>query len=342
MKSKLLILSLLIVLFIGCPKNEESFTPIDQPSLPQRGFYMGTLPTPFQNETFDSVYKKVSEYCEFVPVWGRPTPFYELANDLKGSWGRTFVTQLIRNNGMFPIINLSFIGPGMRLISPPEIENPSLSNPEWRQAYKRASLEIVKAIRPLYLSLGNEVNRWYEFYDTISTNPNSFLNFISLYNEIYDTLKLLSPELKIFVTFAREITSEFREANLNVLRMFDSNKLDLLAFTSYPYAVASINRPEDLPINYYSHIETIIPGKPLSFTEIGWPSLPAFGGESAQAGFIELVAHELTRNQGLSLHLLGWPWLTDLDSNDYMGLIKRNGTPKLGYAVWKNLARYGK
>ena len=61
---------------------------------------------------------------------------------------------------MFPIINLSFIGASMNLVTSPGIKNASLSNTKWRSEYKKASLDFVKAIQPLYLSLGNEVNRW--------------------------------------------------------------------------------------------------------------------------------------------------------------------------------------
>ncbi|MCX8014986.1 MAG: hypothetical protein N2748_03105 [candidate division WOR-3 bacterium] len=333
------------IIFNACKHKEPPLipiVPIDAPSLPARGFFMGILPTPAVNQTFDSAYRQVSRYIEFVPVWGRPTPFYNLADDLAGSWGQTFVTNLIRGNGMFPIINLSFIGPDMNLVSPPDIQNPSLSNQQWRNAYKSSAIEVVKTIRPLYLSLGNEVNRWYEVYDTSATNPNGFQHFVSLYYEIYDTLKILAPTMKIFCTFAREIVAELREANLNVLKLFDPKKLDLLVFTSYPHSVSNINRPADIPINYYSRIESIMPNKQFGFSEIAWPSMPAFGGDSAQAEFLMRAVNLLTRNQGMHLHLFGWAWLTDLDSNDYLGLIRRDGTEKLAYAVWKNIAGPGK
>ncbi|MEO0075463.1 MAG: hypothetical protein ABIK31_05065 [candidate division WOR-3 bacterium] len=327
-----------LIIIIACDKKDETLIPLDNPILPGRGFYMGVLPTPAVNQSFDSAYRQVSYYAEFVPIWGRPTPFYNLANEIAGSWGRTFVTNLTRGNGMFPIIHMSFIGVGMSLISPPNIIGPTLNNNEWRNAYKNAAIEIVKAARPLYLSLGNEVNRWYEVYDTSINNPNGFQHFISLYNEIYDTLKIICPQLKIFCTFAREITSQYREADLGVLNLFDANKLDLLVFTTYPHAVQTINRPSDIPINYYSRIESILPNKQFGFSEIAWPSMTAFGGDSAQAEFLTLVVNQLTRNQGIDLKFFGWAWLTDLDTNDYLGLIRRDGTEKLAYNVWKNIS----
>jgi hypothetical protein len=340
MKTIYIFTTSLLVLFISCEPKQETIIPVDTPILPARGFFMGVLPIPAQTQTFDSVYQQVSQYAEFTPVWGKPTPFYDLASDLGGSWGQTFVTNLTRGNGMFPIIHMSFIDAGITLKSPSNIQNPSLSNIEWRNVYKTAAIEIVRAAKPLYLSLGNEVNRWYEVYDTATSNLNGFQHYISLYNEIYDTLKIICPQIKLFCTFAREIVAEYREADLSVLNLFDTNRLDLLVFTSYPHAVQSINRPSDISSDYYFQINTYMPGKQFGFSEIAWPSMPAFGGDSAQAEFLTLVRDRLT--QGMNLHLLGWAWLTDLDTNDYIGLINRDGTPKLAYDVWKNISTASK
>ncbi|MEM3660683.1 MAG: hypothetical protein QXU11_09800 [Thermoproteota archaeon] len=137
-------------------------------------------------------------------------------------------------------------------------------------------------------------------------NPNGFQHFVSLYEEIYDAVKKLSPETKVFCTFAREIISENREADLTILSMFKPEKMDLIVFTSYPYAVQGVNRPSDIPDDYYSKALSHLPGKPFGFSELGWPSIDVFGGEQAQADFISQVAGRLTREQGINLHMLGW------------------------------------
>ncbi|MEM3708396.1 MAG: hypothetical protein QXF43_01985, partial [Nitrososphaerales archaeon] len=145
-------------------------------------------------------------------------------------------------------------------------------------------------------------------------------------------------ETKVFCTFAREIVSKNREADLSVLSMFNPEKMDLLVFTSYPYSVQGINRPSDIPNDYYSKALIYMPDKPVGFSELGWPSMDAFGGEQAQADFIAQVVGRLTREQGINLYLFGWAWLHDLNENDSIGLIKRNGTEKLAYEVWKNIS----
>ncbi len=324
----------------GCDNKQPNspsgpVVPMDAPQLPSRGFFMGVLPTPAQGQSFEDAYAQAAQYSEFVPVWGRPTPFYNFAEDLRGSWGRTFVKQLIRDNGMFPIIHLSFIDRGVTLVRPPSMEHATLSDPAWRSAYKQAAIDVVKSSRPLFLSLGNEVNRWYEKYG--QEGPNAFTNYVNLYEEIYDTMKVLSPETKVFCVFAREIVSENREADLKVLRLFNPSKLDLLIFTSYPYATGKTN-PAMIPDDYYSQAADYLPGKPFGFSEIAWASLPALGGEQAQADFIQQATHRLTRQRGINLHLFGWAWLHDLNKDDAVGLIKIDGTEKIGYGVWKSLS----
>ncbi len=300
---------------------------------------MGVLPTTAQGQSFEEAYAQAARYSEFVPVWGKPTPFYNLASDLGGRWGQIFVQQLIRGNRMFPIIHLSFIGRGVTLSTPPGMGNATLSDPLWRAAYKQAALEVVQVSRPRYLSLGNEVNRWYEKYG--QDGPNGFTNYVSLYEDIYDAVHELAPETRVFCVFAREIISENREANLQVLRLFDPNKMDALILTSYPYALGRTH-PSMIPDDYYSKAANYMPGKPFGFSEIAWASLDALGGEQAQADFIVQATTRLTREQGIPLHWFGWSWLHDLNTNDAVGLIKIDGTEKLGYKAWTNLSEKGR
>jgi hypothetical protein len=312
--------------------------PVDSTSLPQRGFYMGVLPIPSEGQSFEDAFKQASKDSEIVPVWGKPTPFYGLAADLSGSWGETFVKKYTRGNGMIPLIHLSFIGENMTLVTPPDMQNATLSDYRWREAYEKSVIAVVKNSKPLFLSIGNEVNRWYEKYGAEDGDPNGFQNFISLYNKIYDDVKALSPKTFVFCTFAREIVSEDREADLNVLSMFNSSKMDLLVFTSYPFAVKGINSPSDIPDDYYSRALKYMPGKLMGFSELGWPALEFFGGERGQAQFLEQVAGRLTRDNGVDLRLLCWAWLHDLSDGEMVGLLDAKGIPRLSYQTWEDLA----
>jgi len=190
----------------------------------------------------------------------------------------------------------------------------------------------------LYLSVGNEVNLWYEHHGADENDDNGFQHFISLYEEIYDAVKELSPQTKVFCVFSREIVDENREANLSVLSLFDPGKLDLLIFTTYPYAVAGINQASDIPVDYYKKVFDYIEEKEFGFSEIGWSSLAAFGGELGQYQFLMNLSTLLTIDQGLDLHLFSYCWLHDIEGGDTAGLIHRNGTEKLGYQAWKQIS----
>ncbi len=218
------------------------------------------------------------------------------------------------------------------------MEGATLSTVQWRAAYKQAALDVVRVARPLYLSLGNEVNRWYEKYGSGTDDPNDFLHYVSLYEETYDAVKQISPSTIVFCTFAREITAEYREADLNVLDLFHREKLDLLVCTGYPYAVQSITLPSQIPVDYYSKVSDRFPGKPFGFSELGWPAMVEFGGELGQADFLDYAAGKQTRGMGVPLHLLGWAWLHDQAGGDTIGLIKLDGTEKQAYGTWKTIS----
>jgi hypothetical protein len=313
-------------------RKGRPWEPSDKVETPGRGFYMGVLPIPGEGQSFEDAFKQAAQTSELVPAWGRPSPFYEMRGALEGDWGEAFVESLTRGNGMAPLVHLSFMGQGLTLSRPPAIWNYNMSDEEWRQSYKDAALWAVKAAKPRFLSVGNEVNRWYEKYGL--EGENGFKHFVSLYEEIYDAVKEVSPDTIVFCTFSREIVMENREADMSVLDLFDPDKLDMLVLTSYPHSVQGINRPLDIPQDYYSSVAARMPGKPLGFSEVAWPSMEAFGGEHAQADFLELLTGELTLDQGVDLELLMWPWLHDLNVDDHTGLIRRDGTPKLGYEKW--------
>ena len=82
--------------------------PVDDPELPPIGFFKGILPTPSDGESFGSAYENTSSHSQFVPIWGKPSPFYNLSDDLEGWWGDTFVDDLVRGNGMFPLVHMNF------------------------------------------------------------------------------------------------------------------------------------------------------------------------------------------------------------------------------------------
>ena len=332
---------LMIVLFYtGCVDS------IDEPELPSRGFFMGILPNPVDEQDIEDVYIKAAENSEFVPVWSSgagASGFWDYADKLDGWWGITFLKNFIRGKGMYPVIHFSFIDKdqsgNLILKTPSNIPDATLDDSEWRNLYKLSVIDVVNIVKPAYVSLGNEVNRWYEKYGAEDENPNGFQHYVNLYQEIYDLVKDISPQTFLFCVFSREIVDENREANLEVLNMFDESKIDILVFTTYPIAVQGINQPSDIPNDYYLTASQFMPGKPFGFSEIGWPTYDLAGGEQAQYDFLVNLSSKLTINQGILLHMFMYCWLHDLEVGDTTGLIGRNGVEKLGYNAWKQISK---
>ena len=349
------------------------FDPADSPAAPSAGFHKGFLPNPGDDhpDPLEDPYDMAGQNAHFVPLWPDqvgegedfPAPtVWNFAVKLLRPRGSDVLGALVRGNGLFPLIQLSFIDGGYgayTLKTPedwdehPEYGEASLSNPYWRAFYKEAVLDVVRVARPLYLSVGNEVNKWYEqqMDPAAALGPeNDFEHFVSLYEEIRDGVKALSPTTRVYCVIARETVARLCEADLDVLDLFDPATLDVVVFTSYPFTVKRdrdgnplpdpIHRPSDVPADYYASAlaDRGLAGKPLGFTEIGWPSENGpFGGEQAQADFLSVVPGALTADQGLDLRLLGWPWLHDLAGGDSHGLIERDGTAKTAFGVWGGL-----
>lgn len=193
------------------------------------------------------------------------------------------------------------------------------NNTEARQKYKRTALEICKTYSPRYLSLGIEVNTYY------AKHPEDFPNFVSLYKEIYDEVKVQSPSTKVFVTFQLERMKGLGTAvgysgqpQWEILKLFDG-KLDIVAFTSYPEV--EYPEPSDIPSDYYTEILThLLPanlsGRKIAITETGWNStvniLPASANSSAvQVAFISRFAAITDTMKTTGIEFVTWAFMHD-------------------------------
>jgi hypothetical protein len=336
----------ILVIGFGVFRSSGSLQPLDAPELPSRGYYLSILPNVSEGQDIEDAYDQTARYSELVPVWSSGTGasgFWEYAEKLTGWWGDTFVDGLIRGNGMVPIIHFSFIDKDpisgeLVLKTPDSMNGATLNDSAWRDLYLQSVVDVVRAVNPLYLSTGNEVNRWYEVYGAREGDKNGFQHFVSLHEEIYDAVKAISPNTYVFCVFSREIVAENREADLTVLNMFNAEKLDILVFTTYPIAVAGVNQPSDIPLDYYVTAAEYMPDTLFGFSEIGWPTRSEFGGEQAQLDFLYNLSKGLTIDQGVQLHMLGYCWLHDVSEDDTTGLIRYDGTEKKGYQAWKSIS----
>ncbi len=330
----------------GAPADaRQPLVPVDDPELPPRGFYLGVIPWPATGQDLVAAHVQVAQYAEFYSAHA-DAPFYDAPQVYQDSY-LAVIDNLIRGNGMFPIVTVNFFGKTNEvgyLVTPPDLPDATLSDPAWRQRYKEATLALVELARPRYLSIGNEVNFWYDQFGDSPEEPNGFHHYVTLYEELYDEVKAISPETEVFCVFERERVRDHAEADLGVLELFDPAKLDLLAFTSYPFAVQGINRASDIPDDYYTQIFDYVPEVPLSFTELAWPSLSAFDGEAGQVDFLTDMANRLTRDQGIDLELFSWLFLHDAPTVDPLdsGLLTTDDVARAVYGTWQALSAEGR
>ena len=119
----------------------------------------------------------------------------------------------------------------------PEGWDASFSNPDVRAAYTNFTMRILREFQPRYLGLGSEINTYAD------THPEDFLDFLSLYNEVYALVKAESPDTQVFVTFQWEELNNLIPSlahadpftvNWDQVEQFEPN-LDLWVISSYPF-----------------------------------------------------------------------------------------------------------
>ena len=211
---------------------------------------------------------------------------------------------------------------------------------ETKENYKRSTLELVSDYKPAYFAMGVEVNIMRE------KSPKEFSEFVDFYNEMYDEIKAVSAETKVFTVFQLERMKGLKgglfggkndtsKTEWDILEQF---KLDLVGFTTYPDIIYS--KPESIPSDYYSEISKHT-SKPIGFFESGWHTSPFpkgyEGSEEKQAAFVKRFLND---TKALNSEVIIWSFLYDAETDppfDSTGLIGDDETKRLGYDEWKNL-----
>ncbi len=190
----------------------------------QKGFSLS--PVSYSSEDFTDFFKIASENSKII-TWAGNWEF------LKDKTSAPHVVQTLSKKYNYePII----------------ITNIDENNPEYAQTI----ISFVKEYKPRYIGLGNEMN--------LENNLNAKAE---TFNKVYDEIKKVSPETKVFTIFQLE---KMKQANSWEI-INDFSKADLIAFTTYPVII--YQTPSEIPQNYYSEI-TQKTSKQIAFTEVGW------------------------------------------------------------------------
>ncbi len=238
-----------------------------------------------------------------------------------------------------PIVDRHHVGP-----LPPAIADHDFSSPDVRQALRLQALIVAQEAKPTYLSLGVEVNGYYE------SNPADFANFVSLHKEIYDEIKAVSPDTVVMASFNLEAIQGLL-AGVNdfsnhgpqwfILDMF-SPKIDAVAFSTLPFPV--YYDPLQIPDDYLSRIQEHT-ALPIVLSEVGWHSNE--DSNSNQTRQREYLARMIRlANRTANLHVLAWTIMFDAADGSvfdafpdfkYLGLLSWEGEPKEGFSLWEAL-----
>jgi len=313
---------LLSVIGVGCQQQAQQSQ--------QQGNVTGILkgvslsPKSFQSNDFTDFFVRARQVGNAVSWAG---DWNELSKENNGA---KVVTELSSTYGYIPVVEVQFFkqSDGKLLRA---LDNAT------KQSYKNNVVAFVEKYKPKYIGLGIEVNVLYE------KSPSDFDEFVSFYSEVYDAIKSVSPNTKVFTVFQLEKMKGMNGGLFGGVNnqskaewfLIDKFKSDIVAFTTYPGLI--YKNPSEIPQDYYSEIKSHT-NKPVAFTEIGWHSATSPTGwesnESEQAAFV-VKFFNLTR--GLNKEIEIWSFLYDQSVQEpfnSMGLYYSDGKTKLAWNKW--------
>ncbi len=203
-----------------------------------------------------------------------------------------------------------------------------------RQIYLDSTIAFVKEYKPKYFGMGVETDIFAE------KNPGAFEEFVPFYNEVYDAIKEVSPNTKVFTVFQLEnmegLSMWGMGENEPHWGLMDRFKTDIAAFTTYPGIF--YRDPSDIPEDHYTQIMSHT-SKPIAFTEIGWHSAASpEGWESSDAEQAQFIRVFLNRTKGMDVEMMVWTFMYDsadtFEPFNTMGLIDSGGMKKPAWDEW--------
>jgi hypothetical protein len=202
--------------------------------------------------------------------------------------------------------------------------NPSFATTEVRQGFADFALWIAREFQPAYLGLASEINTYAD------AHPDDFPNYLSLYREVYASVKAESPTTRVFVTFQWEDlnnilagAAEGRTAyhiNWDQVEAFEPD-LDLWVISSYPFV--AFPSGAQIPADYYTPLLTRT-SKPLAVAEGGYTSEPMGpfpGTPQDQVDYLTSIHDQIGGRLRFWVYLL----LSDFNQDSYNQAMAESG-----------------
>src|SRR3989338_7542474 len=275
---KLMLVFILIILFIGgCKKEGIPDNNIENTNAEKTLKGITLTPRSFAPNDFTNFFVKAKQTGHIITWSG---DWIELSNTNKG--GPTVLAELSKQYDFIPLVIAQFFTQSTGELLRPLDETT-------KQTYKNSAVAFAEKYKPKYLAFGIEVNMLWE------KSNKDFEDFVVFYDEVYNAIKVISPNTKIFTIFQLEKMKGLNGGLFGGINgidkeqwfLIDKFQSDIIVFTTYPGLI--YKNPTDIPEDYYEEIK-LHTNKPIAFTEIGWHSKPSpIGWESSeqeQADFI--------------------------------------------------------
>ena len=202
--------------------------------------------------------------------------------------------------------------------------NPSFAAPEVREAFAGFALWITREFHPAYLGLASEINTYAD------AHPDDFPNYLSLYREMYESVKAESPATQVFVTFQWEDLNNLfpgaaegrqpYQINWDQVEAFEP-ELDLWVISSYPFV--AFPSGAQIPDDYYTPLLTRT-SEPLAVAEGGYTSEPMGpfpGTPQDQVDYLSAIHDQLGGRLRFWVYLL----LSDFNQDSYSQAMQESG-----------------
>ncbi len=321
--------------------------------LTERRFLTGIVPVALKSANFDEgqrFRRRVAEAATVSDCFvSRPRmDWVEFGENGEGKLNEdlTAAVRLARDSGntcvvieIDPIADRRTVG-----ILPPELIGLDFSDERVREPVTRMAVTIADQLRPTYLSIGVEMNGYFE------ANPEDFLNYVDLHKKTYDVVKAVSPEVQFIAAFNLEAMQGFfgdldefsdHPPQWFIIDMFEP-KLDAVAFSTLPFGffIRSVVMPDD----YLARIETHT-SRDILFTEMGWPGNPdSFQTPQSQAEYLARMMRLI--GEMPQVRLVIWASMYDADPDfafsqtpefKFLGLYDYEDNPKPSLEVWTKI-----
>ncbi len=243
---------------------------------------------------------------------------------------------------------------------PEDLQGRDFDDPQFIQRFSDFALEILDRYPVRYLTIGNEVNKFFVSHrDQLSA-------YQTFFSGVYSAVKKHHPDCQVGMTFAFHDP----EASEAVDLIADLNQGDFVAYTLYPYSPGYIfdRYPDELDV-YLDGMIAAAAGKPAAVVEIGWSTAESLqGSEEDQALFVREAFQQLEEHRE-EIIFLAWSSLHDREIDDlshpalrffplpphltsdesyppastdywnHFGLRRHDGTPKSAWSVFQQEAK---